>query len=93
MYVRSRSFTPRMIWKKCPRPAGIGIAPWSDHLYICGTDYHHVIVLDRLKGKIIERISGPKILCPHSIAFSRLREEIYISGILHICVTSMCNVN
>ncbi|XP_077298012.1 uncharacterized protein LOC143919530 isoform X2 [Arctopsyche grandis] len=86
LYYRSRSFAPRMIWKKCPRPAGVGIAPWSDHLYICGTDSHHVIVLDRLKGKIIERISGPKILCPQSIAFSQLREEIYISDKWNHCV-------
>lgn len=69
-----------MIWKKCPRPAGVGIAPWSDHLYICGTDSHHVIVVDKYKGKIIERLSDSKMLYPQGIAFSQLREEIYVSG-------------
>lgn len=71
-----------MVWKKFQRPAGIAIAPWAgqENLYICTTDSHNIFVLDKAKGKIVQRIADAKILCPHSIAFSQQRSEIYITG-------------
>lgn len=38
-YYRTRSFTAKLVWSKCPRPAGVGIPPWEmNHLYIAATD-------------------------------------------------------
>lgn len=37
MYYRSRSFTPRLTWTKCLRPAGVAVAPWAPNcIYVAG---------------------------------------------------------
>ncbi|GLV40399.1 thin [Carabus blaptoides fortunei] len=50
MYYRSRSFTPRLTWTKCPRPAGVSVAPWNPNcLYVAGTDSRQIYGVDKLK--------------------------------------------
>lgn len=60
-----RSFVPKLVWNKCPRPAGLAIPPWDDNkLYIAATDSHYVLILDRSKFKLIDKSVSPCISIP-----------------------------
>ncbi|VVC97996.1 unnamed protein product [Leptidea sinapis] len=76
----SRNFVPHYMWRKTSRPCGVGIGPWNNHLYICDTDSHSVIVVERTQAKIVKRLSCQEMLCPVQIAFMKSLGEIYITG-------------
>ncbi|XP_018563372.1 tripartite motif-containing protein 2 [Anoplophora glabripennis] len=86
-HYRSRSFVPKLLWTKCPRPGGVGIPPWdTSRLLIAAMDSHNVLVLDRSRFKLVERISHPEMICPSALAFSKSRKEIYVSDKWKHCV-------
>lgn len=86
-HYKSRSFTPKLIWNKCPRPAGLGMPPWDDtKLYIAATDSHNVLILDINKFKLIERLSNPEMNCPSGIAFSLSKKQIFVSDKWNHCI-------
>lgn len=79
-HYKSRSFVPKLLWTKCPRPGGVGIPPWdTSKLFIAAMDSHNILVLDRSRFKLIERINHPDMSCPSAIAFCKSRKEIYVS--------------
>ncbi|KAJ8948102.1 hypothetical protein NQ318_008455 [Aromia moschata] len=82
-HYKARSFVPKLLWTKCPRPGGIGIPPWDDSkIYIAATDSHNVIILDRAKFKLVGRINNPEMICPTGLAFSKARKEIFVGEYL-----------
>ncbi|XP_053615115.1 RING finger protein nhl-1-like isoform X1 [Plodia interpunctella] len=85
-HYRSRNFIPHYTWKKTSRPCGVGIAPWSGHLYICGMDSHCVMVVERSQAKIVTRLTHEDMLCPVQIAFMKSLGEIYVTDKWKHCV-------
>lgn len=86
-YYKSRPFTEKVIWSKCPRPAGIAIAPWNqNHLYVAASDNQVVLILDRQRMKLIGRLSSDEMLCPQRVAFSEKRKEIYVTDKWKHCI-------
>lgn len=86
-YYKSRPFTEKVIWSKCPRPAGIAIPPWNQNqLYIAATDNQVVLILDRQRMKLMGRLSSDEMLCPQRIAFSEKRKEIYVTDKWKHCI-------
>lgn len=86
-YYKSRAFIEKVIWSKCPRPAGIAIPPWNhNHLYVAATDNQVVLILDRQRMKLIGRLSSDDMLCPQRIAFSEKRKEIYVTDKWKHCI-------
>lgn len=72
-HYKSRSFVPKLVWTKCPRPGGIGIPPWDpSKIYIAATDCQNVLIFDKNKIKVVGRINNPEMLCPSGIAFSKV---------------------
>ncbi|CAH0401260.1 unnamed protein product [Chilo suppressalis] len=86
IYYRSRNFVPHHVWRKASRPGGIGISPWTGHLYVCGMDIHSVLVVERSQAKIISRLTHEDMLCPVQIAFMKSLGEIYITDKWKHCV-------
>lgn len=86
MYYRSRNFVPHFIWRKASRPGGIGISPWSGHLYVCGMDIHSVLIVERSQAKIVTRLTHEDMLCPVQIAFMKSLGEIYVTDKWKHCV-------
>ncbi|CAH0695862.1 unnamed protein product [Spodoptera exigua] len=86
MHYRSRNFIPHFQWRKSARPCGIGVSPWSNHLYVCGMDSHSVLVMERSQAKIITRLSSEEMLCPVQIAFMKSLGEIYVTDKWKHCV-------
>jgi hypothetical protein len=68
------------VWRKTSRPGGIGIGPWSGHLYVCGMDIHAVLVVERSQAKIVRRLTHEEMLCPVQVAFMKSLGEVYITG-------------
>ncbi|KAJ8927538.1 hypothetical protein NQ314_019983 [Rhamnusium bicolor] len=86
-HYKSRSFVPKLLWTKCPRPGGVGIPPWdSSKIFIATTDNHNILILDRSKFKLIGNISNPEMICPTALAFSKSRKEIFVSDKWKHCV-------
>ncbi|XP_050674404.1 E3 ubiquitin-protein ligase TRIM71-like isoform X2 [Leptidea sinapis] len=85
-HYRSRNFVPHYMWRKTSRPCGVGIGPWNNHLYICDTDSHSVIVVERTQAKIVKRLSCQEMLCPVQIAFMKSLGEIYITDKWKHCI-------
>lgn len=86
-YYKSRPFTEKVVWSKCPRPAGVAIPPWNqNHLYVAATDNQVVLILDRQKMKLIGRLSSEELLCPQRVAFSEKRREVYVTDKWKHCV-------
>ncbi|RZB40236.1 zf-C3HC4 and/or NHL domain containing protein [Asbolus verrucosus] len=86
-YYRNRSFVPNLVWKKCPRPANVGVPPWDNSLlYIAATDTHTVLILNRERRKLEGRLSSSEMLYPQGIAFSKKYKEIYISDKWKHCI-------
>lgn len=86
-HYKSRSFVPKLLWTKCPRPGGLGIPPWdTSKLFIAAMDSHTVLILDRSRFRLVERISHPEMLCPSAITFSKSRKEIFVSDKWKHCV-------
>ncbi|XP_072388194.1 uncharacterized protein [Diabrotica undecimpunctata] len=91
-HYRSRSFKPRLVWKKCPRPGGVGIPPWDNNkIYIAATDTQNILILDRSKFKLLGRITNPEMLCPMNLAFSRKYDEIFVTDKWKHCVHVFSN--
>ncbi|XP_021182080.3 uncharacterized protein LOC110370553 [Helicoverpa armigera] len=86
MHYRSRNFIPHFVWRKSSRPCGIGVAPWSNHLYVCGMDSHSVLVMERAQAKIVTRLSCEEMLCPVQIAFMKSLGEIYVTDKWKHCI-------
>ncbi|CAH0764401.1 unnamed protein product [Diatraea saccharalis] len=86
MYYRSRNFVPHFVWRKASRPGGIGISPWTGHLYICGMDIHCVLIVERSQAKIVGRLTHENMLCPVQIAFMKSLGEIYVADKWKHCV-------
>nr|XP_026491584.1 RING finger protein nhl-1-like [Vanessa tameamea] len=86
LHYRSRNFDPHYIWRKTSRPAGIGVSPWNNHLYICGMDSHCVLVVERTQAKIVTRLSCDEMLCPVQIAFMKSLGEIYVTDKWKHCI-------
>lgn len=60
-YYKSRPFVEKIVWSKCPRPAGLGIPPWDgDQLYVAATDTRVGVLFLKLTKSID---SGRKYLC------------------------------
>lgn len=73
-HYKSRLFTPKLIWTKCPRPGGIGISPWDpSKIYIAATDTQNILIFDKIKMKVVGRINHPEMICPNAVAFSQVR--------------------
>ncbi|XP_045452242.1 RING finger protein nhl-1-like [Melitaea cinxia] len=85
-WYRSRNFDPHYMWRKTSRPAGIGVSPWKNHLYICGMDSHSVLVVERTQAKIVTRLSCDDMLCPVQIAFMKSIGEIYVTDKWKHCI-------
>lgn len=86
-HYRNRNFVPKLQWNKCPRPGGVGIAPWDkSKIYICATDSRNVLILDREKFKLVGRINHTEMLCPTSIAFLERLKEIFVSDKWKHCI-------
>ncbi|XP_050296282.1 uncharacterized protein LOC126736108 isoform X2 [Anthonomus grandis grandis] len=84
---RGRSFTPKLVWNKCPSPGGLGIPPWDNtKLYIATTFKRNVLILDRSKLKLIDRLTHETMSCPAGIAFSKSRKEVFITDKWQNCV-------
>ncbi|XP_013163173.1 PREDICTED: RING finger protein nhl-1-like isoform X1 [Papilio xuthus] len=86
LYYRSRNFTPHYVWRKTARPCGVGIGPWSEHLYICATDSHSVLVVERAQARTVMRLSCEDMLCPVHIAFLKNLGEIYVTDKWKHCI-------
>lgn len=77
----------RLLWTKCPRPGGVGIAPWdTSKIYVAATDTNNILVLDRSKFKLIKKINNPEMLCPTNLAFSKKYEEMFVTDKWKHCV-------
>lgn len=86
-HYRTYPFETKLYWNKCPRPAGIGIAPWNKNLlYVATTDNKIVLVFDVQKTKVIGRLAAESMSCPHGVAFNSLRKEIYVTDKWQHCV-------
>ncbi|KAF7271593.1 hypothetical protein GWI33_015545 [Rhynchophorus ferrugineus] len=86
-HYKSRSFAPKLLWNKCPRPAGLGIPPWDDSkLLIAATDSHEILVVDRAKFKLVARLSHSELNCPAGITFCTANKEIFVSDKWKHCV-------
>lgn len=78
-FYRTHKFVPKLVWKKCPRPTGLGIPPWAKrHLYIAASDTKMVSVLDMETNKVVGHLTSDEMLCPRSLAFSERRKEIFV---------------
>lgn len=87
MHYRTYGFETKLYWNKCPRPAGIGIAPWDKNLlYIATTDNKVVLVFDMEKTKVIDRLAKDLMSCPYGITFNSNRKEIYVTDKWHHCI-------
>lgn len=86
-HYRSRQYETKLFWNKCPRPAGTGIAPWNKNLlYIATTENKSVLIFDRSKTAVVDRLSEASMSCPHAVAFSAIRKEIYVSDKWNHCI-------
>ncbi|GJQ76752.1 hypothetical protein Trydic_g15595 [Trypoxylus dichotomus] len=85
-YYKAKSFVPKLQWTKTPRPAGVAVPPWSNNIYIAATDTHMILILNPQRAKIIGKIQTPEMLCPHGIAFSKTRKEMYVTDKWKHCV-------
>ncbi|KAJ8717879.1 hypothetical protein PYW07_005809 [Mythimna separata] len=86
LHYRSRNFIPHFVWRKSSRPCGVGVSPWSNHLYVCGMDTHSVLVMERAQAKIITRLSCDEMLCPVQIAFMKSTGEIFVTDKWKHCI-------
>ncbi|XP_075980968.1 tripartite motif-containing protein 2-like isoform X2 [Anticarsia gemmatalis] len=86
LHYRSRNFVPHYVWRKTSRPCGVGVSPWSNHLYVCGMDSHSVLIMERTQAKIVTRLSCEEMLCPVHIAFMKSLGEIYITDKWKHCI-------
>lgn len=86
-YYLNKSSNPKLVWTKCPRPAGLGIPPWSKNLlYITATDRKVVLIMDRTLFKIVGKLTAPDMLCTQGVAFSEKLLEIYVSDKWKHCI-------
>lgn len=86
-YYKTRSFIPKLIWNRCPRPANVGVPPWDNRLlYITATDTHTVLILNRDRRKLEGRLISSDMLYPQGITFSKTHQEIYISDKWKHCI-------
>ncbi|XP_023019781.2 uncharacterized protein [Leptinotarsa decemlineata] len=86
-HYKTRSFQPKLLWTKCPRPGAVGIAPWdSTKIYVAATDSKNILILDRSKFKLVGRINNPEMICPTNIAFSLEPREIFVSDKWKNCI-------
>ncbi|XP_044264877.1 RING finger protein nhl-1-like [Tribolium madens] len=84
---KNRSFIPKLVWNKCPRPADVGIPPWDNRLlYIAATDTHTVLILNRDRRKLEGRLISSEMVYPQGIAFSKTHQEIYVSDKWKHCI-------
>ncbi|XP_057668937.1 RING finger protein nhl-1-like isoform X2 [Diorhabda carinulata] len=91
-HYKSRSFVPRLLWSKCPRPGGVGVAPWDHNkIYVAATDTKNILILDRAKFKLLGRINHPEMLCPINLAFSKKYSEIFVTDKWKHCVHVFSN--
>ncbi|KAL1501536.1 hypothetical protein ABEB36_006839 [Hypothenemus hampei] len=86
-YYKAKSFTPKFIWNKCPRPAGLGIPPWDENkLFIAATDSHYVLIFDKNKFKLIDRLLHTDMICPIGLAFYSIKKQIFVSDKWRHCI-------
>ncbi|XP_066153280.1 tripartite motif-containing protein 2-like [Euwallacea fornicatus] len=79
-HYKARSFMPKLVWNKCPRPAGLGIPPWDENkLYIAATDSHYVLILDKSRFKLVDRLTHADMVCPAGLAFWANKKEVFVS--------------
>ncbi|XP_018328459.1 RING finger protein nhl-1-like [Agrilus planipennis] len=84
---KTRNFTAKLIWNKFPRPAGVAIAPWASHiLYIATTDNKSILIMDRIKFKVIGKLTSENMACPYGVACSKTRGEIYVTDKWNHCI-------
>ena len=84
---RNRSFVPKLVWSRCPRPANVAVPPWDSRLlYIAATDTHTVLILNRDRRKLQGRLTSSEMLYPQGIAFSKKHQEIYVSDKWKHCI-------
>lgn len=87
VHYKSCPFDTKLYWNKCPRPAGIGVSPWEkNYLYVAATDNKVVLIFDRIKTKVIGRLTSDNMSCPHAITFSSKRKEIYVTDKWNHCI-------
>lgn len=86
-HYKLKSFVPKLVWNRCPRPANIGIPPWDNRLlYIAATDTGAVLILNRNDRKLEGRLTATGMVYPQGIAFSKINQEIYISDKWNHCI-------
>ncbi|KAG5891417.1 hypothetical protein JTB14_031483 [Gonioctena quinquepunctata] len=86
-HYKTRSFVPKLLWTKCPRPGGVGIAPWDNtKIYVAATSSKNILILDRTKCKLVSRINNPEMICPTNLAFSKISKEIFVTDKWKHCV-------
>lgn len=91
-YYQHQKLSPKLVWNKCPRPAGVAIPPWSNHhLYIAANETKLVLILDRISNKVIGRLIHDEMLCPHSVTFCDKRQEIFVTDKWKHCIHVFSN--
>lgn len=86
-HFKKRSFTPKLLWNKCPRPAGISTSPWdTNKLYITTTDSRSILIFNIKSMKLVGRLTHSRLSYPCGVAFSLNRREIYVSDKWMHCV-------
>lgn len=92
MYYKTRKFEPKLVWTKCPRPAGLALSPWNlDRLYIAASYSQVVLILDLQKMKLTGRLTSEEMACPQSVAFGKDVQEIYVSDRAKHCIHVFSN--
>ncbi|XP_013136966.1 PREDICTED: RING finger protein nhl-1-like [Papilio polytes] len=86
LYYRCRNFTPHSVWRRSARPCGVGVAPWSELLYVCGADSRSVLVVERAQPRAVARLAADDMLCPVHIAFLKNLGEIYVTDKWKHCI-------
>ncbi|XP_026742559.1 RING finger protein nhl-1-like [Trichoplusia ni] len=86
LYYRSRNFVPHYVLRKSYRPCGVGVSPWTNHLYVCGMDSQSVLVMERAQAKTVTRLSCDEMMCPVQIAFMKSLGEIYVTDKWKHCI-------
>lgn len=86
-HYKNRSYIPKVVWKKCPRPGHAGVAPWDNNLlYIAATDTRTVLIFNRHSTQLEGRLTHADMLYPQGVAFSKKLQEIYISDKWKHCI-------
>uniref|UniRef100_A0A904MUR9 RING-type domain-containing protein n=1 Tax=Culex quinquefasciatus TaxID=7176 RepID=A0A904MUR9_CULQU len=91
-FYKNHSFKPKMVWNKCHRPAGVGMAPWmygetnEAPIYIAGAESKMLFVVNKTNGDVMQRVSYDKMVYPNAITFDQKSKEVFVSDKWKHCI-------